>query len=320
MAELLRTTLRALGVSDVNMEEGSLRCDANVSVRPVGTTELGTKTELKNMNSFRFLERGHRAPRSSRQIALLRGRRAGRAGDAPLRPGHAAAHAAALQGGGARLPLLPRARPRARSWCRGDARPPRGPSCPSCRPPAPSATRPSSASTPTRARLLAFRGELGDYFEAALARTAETPAPVVANWVELLVRDGSRTATRPQRKVTPGGARRARRLAEARRRSAGRGARPCSTRLVERGRRPGGDRRGRGPRRAGRRGRARGPSSAPRSPPTRTPPSKSAAATMKAIGPIIGYVMRETKGRADGGEVTTLRPRAELGVVDFGRA
>ena len=45
-------------VSDVNMEEGSLRCDANVSIRPAGTTELGTKTELKNMNSFRFLQRG----------------------------------------------------------------------------------------------------------------------------------------------------------------------------------------------------------------------------------------------------------------------
>src|SRR6202020_538559 len=55
---LLRTTLRQLGVSDVNMEEGSLRCDANVSIRPVGSSELGTKTELKNMNSFRFLERG----------------------------------------------------------------------------------------------------------------------------------------------------------------------------------------------------------------------------------------------------------------------
>ena len=55
---LLRTTLRQLGVSDVNMEEGSLRCDANVSVRPAGTDELGTKTELKNMNSFRYLERG----------------------------------------------------------------------------------------------------------------------------------------------------------------------------------------------------------------------------------------------------------------------
>jgi aspartyl-tRNA(Asn)/glutamyl-tRNA(Gln) amidotransferase subunit B len=57
-ARLLRETVRQLDVSDVNMEEGSLRVDANVSVRPAGSEELGTKTELKNMNSFRFLERG----------------------------------------------------------------------------------------------------------------------------------------------------------------------------------------------------------------------------------------------------------------------
>jgi aspartyl-tRNA(Asn)/glutamyl-tRNA(Gln) amidotransferase subunit B len=57
-ARLLRTTVRQLGVSDVNMEEGSLRVDANVSLRAAGSEELGTKTELKNMNSFRFLERG----------------------------------------------------------------------------------------------------------------------------------------------------------------------------------------------------------------------------------------------------------------------
>jgi len=57
-ARLLRETVRQLGVSNVNMEEGSLRCDANVSLRPAGSEELGTKTELKNMNSFRFLERG----------------------------------------------------------------------------------------------------------------------------------------------------------------------------------------------------------------------------------------------------------------------
>ncbi len=56
--QLLRETVRQLGVSDVNMEEGSLRCDANVSIRPRGSSELGTKTELKNMNSFRFLEKG----------------------------------------------------------------------------------------------------------------------------------------------------------------------------------------------------------------------------------------------------------------------
>jgi aspartyl-tRNA(Asn)/glutamyl-tRNA(Gln) amidotransferase subunit B len=60
-ARLLRETVRQLGVSDVNMEEGSLRVDANVSVRPAGSSELGTKTELKNMNSFRFLQRGMEA-------------------------------------------------------------------------------------------------------------------------------------------------------------------------------------------------------------------------------------------------------------------
>ncbi len=68
-AQLLRTTLKQIGVSDVNMEEGSLRVDANVSVRPAGTDELRTKTELKNMNSFRFLERGMEAE-IARQIAI----------------------------------------------------------------------------------------------------------------------------------------------------------------------------------------------------------------------------------------------------------
>ena len=52
------------------MEEGSLRCDANVSLRPAGTDELGTKTELKNMNSFRFMERGIEAE-IERQAAIL---------------------------------------------------------------------------------------------------------------------------------------------------------------------------------------------------------------------------------------------------------
>ena len=67
---LLRATLRQLGVSDVNMEEGSLRCDANVSLRPAGSEQLGVKTELKNMNSFRFIERGIRAE-IARQEKLL---------------------------------------------------------------------------------------------------------------------------------------------------------------------------------------------------------------------------------------------------------
>jgi aspartyl-tRNA(Asn)/glutamyl-tRNA(Gln) amidotransferase subunit B len=53
----IRSILRYLGVCDGNMEQGSLRCDANVSVRPFGQAELGVKAELKNMNSFRFVER-----------------------------------------------------------------------------------------------------------------------------------------------------------------------------------------------------------------------------------------------------------------------
>ncbi len=52
----LRELLVALAVNDGNMEEGSLRCDANVSVRPRGASTLGTKAEIKNLNSFRFLE------------------------------------------------------------------------------------------------------------------------------------------------------------------------------------------------------------------------------------------------------------------------
>ncbi len=53
----LRNILRYLGVCDGNMEEGSLRCDANVSVRPKGSQEFGIKTEIKNINSFRFVEK-----------------------------------------------------------------------------------------------------------------------------------------------------------------------------------------------------------------------------------------------------------------------
>jgi aspartyl-tRNA(Asn)/glutamyl-tRNA(Gln) amidotransferase subunit B len=55
--ETLRDLVVWLGVNDGNMEEGSLRCDANVSVRPVGQAALGTKAEVKNLNSFRYLQK-----------------------------------------------------------------------------------------------------------------------------------------------------------------------------------------------------------------------------------------------------------------------
>lgn len=54
--EMLKLTMQYAGISDCNMEEGSLRCDANISIRPFGETTLGTKNEIKNMNSFRGVE------------------------------------------------------------------------------------------------------------------------------------------------------------------------------------------------------------------------------------------------------------------------
>jgi aspartyl-tRNA(Asn)/glutamyl-tRNA(Gln) amidotransferase subunit B len=53
----LKQIVRYTGVSDCNMEEGSMRCDANISIKPAGQKEFGTRTELKNMNSFRNVER-----------------------------------------------------------------------------------------------------------------------------------------------------------------------------------------------------------------------------------------------------------------------
>ena len=66
----IHTIVRYLGISDGNMQEGSFRCDANVSMRPVGQDELGTRSELKNLNSFRFVERAINYE-IERQIELL---------------------------------------------------------------------------------------------------------------------------------------------------------------------------------------------------------------------------------------------------------
>ena len=56
----MHVLVRTLGICDGNLNEGSMRCDANVSVRPVGSSELGERTEIKNLNSFRFVERALR--------------------------------------------------------------------------------------------------------------------------------------------------------------------------------------------------------------------------------------------------------------------
>jgi len=70
--EALKRTFVALGVSDVKMEEGSLRCDVNLSLRPVGASEYGTKTEIKNMNSFNSVARAIESE-IARQTAILEG-------------------------------------------------------------------------------------------------------------------------------------------------------------------------------------------------------------------------------------------------------
>lgn len=69
--EKLRTIILYTGVSDCKMEEGSLRCDANISVRPVGTGRLGTNTEIKNLNSLKALRRSLHFE-TERQIEVLR--------------------------------------------------------------------------------------------------------------------------------------------------------------------------------------------------------------------------------------------------------
>ena len=300
---LLRSTLRVLGVSDVNMEEGSLRCDANVSVRPVGSAEFGTKTELKNMNSFRYLERGVRAE-IERQIGLLN---AGQevvqetlhfdppTGNlTPLRSKEEA-HDYRYFPEPDLVPLL--ATEAMVSAARVDL-----PELPADR--AQRFERELGLSAES-ARLLGFRTELGDYFERALAADGDDPV-TLANWIPPLIERIGSDQDPADSKVAPESLAALAAMVGAKEVSRD-AARDVLTKLVEEGGDPreivareglgaiSGDDDGLG--RAGRRA---------RSPPTRTPPSRCAAATGRAIGPLVGYVMRETKGRADGGEVTRL--------------
>ncbi|MGE0357002.1 MAG: Asp-tRNA(Asn)/Glu-tRNA(Gln) amidotransferase subunit GatB [Burkholderiales bacterium] len=69
-AKALHSLVRWIGVCDGNMQEGSFRCDANVSVRPAGSATLGTRCEIKNLNSFRFLEKAIEFEQR-RQVALI---------------------------------------------------------------------------------------------------------------------------------------------------------------------------------------------------------------------------------------------------------
>ena len=109
----LRNILLYLEICDGNMEEGSLRCDANISLRPEGQTEFGARAELKNMNSFRFV-RAALEYEIKRQRALVSRGAGNRPGDPPVGYGRQPDRVHAGQGRGPRLPLLPRPGPSAR--------------------------------------------------------------------------------------------------------------------------------------------------------------------------------------------------------------
>ncbi|MGM8215994.1 Asp-tRNA(Asn)/Glu-tRNA(Gln) amidotransferase subunit GatB [Bacillaceae bacterium W0354] len=71
--EKLRNIIQFTGVSDVKMQEGSLRCDANISLRPIGQEEFGTKAELKNLNSFNFVRQGLEFEQKRQEQVLRQG-------------------------------------------------------------------------------------------------------------------------------------------------------------------------------------------------------------------------------------------------------
>jgi aspartyl-tRNA(Asn)/glutamyl-tRNA(Gln) amidotransferase subunit B len=300
-ARLLRATLKATGVSDVNMEEGSLRVDGNVSIRPKGSTGLGTKTELKNMNSFRFLERGLTAE-IVRQEALVRsGERveqetlhfdAATGTLTPLRSKEEA-HDYRYFPEPDLVPLAPTEEmlERARAAL---------PELPAER----AARFEDSLGIQTdTARILAFRGELGDFFEEAVAADGEVDAKAIAAWVtnELVPRLGD--AEPHDSKVSPAA------LAQLVGLVAGKQVSQSAAKevldvLAAEGGEPAAVIEARGLGMAG--GDELGDivDRALEANPKAVEEFRGGKG--KALGAIVGFVMRETKGRADGGEVNRL--------------
>jgi aspartyl-tRNA(Asn)/glutamyl-tRNA(Gln) amidotransferase subunit B len=180
-ARLLRATLRRTGVSDVNMEEGSLRVDGNVSIRPVGEATLGTKTELKNMNSFRFLRRGLEAE-IERQERILAG--GGEVDQETLHFDPASGDLSSLRSKEEahdyryfpEPDLVPLA-PTAEMLERARAALPELPLERSAR------LERDLDIAAEQARQFAYNSELGDFFEQALAADPGGDARALANWV-----------------------------------------------------------------------------------------------------------------------------------------
>jgi aspartyl-tRNA(Asn)/glutamyl-tRNA(Gln) amidotransferase subunit B len=305
---LLRETLRQLGVSDVNMEEGSLRCDANVSIRPAGSDTLGTKTELKNMNSFRYLERGVEAE-IARQVALVEAGEAVQQETLHFDPvsGSITSLRSKEEAHDYRYFPEPDLVPVVLTDAMRDAAAAHLPELPAAR-----AERYERelGLTAESARLLAFRTELAAYFERALQADDAHPQ-ALANWLsgELVARLGDEDPAAS--KVAPEALARLVALVRAKQVTSG-AAKQVLDALVAEGGDPeaiveaqGLGALGGGDELAGIVARAL------ESDPDAV--AKLKAGNMKAIGPIVGFVMRETKGRADGGEVNRL-VREQLGL------
>jgi aspartyl-tRNA(Asn)/glutamyl-tRNA(Gln) amidotransferase subunit B len=306
---LLRSTLRVLGVSDVNMEAGSLRCDANISIRPVGTTELGTKTELKNMNSFRFIERGIRAE-AARQEGILRA--GGRVEQETLHFDPRTEAITSLRSKedahDYRYFPEPDLTPVAISQEMLDRAKAALPELPLAR--AERFERELGLSDES-ARLLAFRPELGDYFEAAIDGDGANAQPV-ANWLgnELLKRLDA-DADPAQSKVAPGALAKLVAMVSAKQVTQG-GARQVLDKLIADGGDPAQIVEAEG---LGAVGGSDELAPIVEAALAANPDvvEKLRGGDMKPIGVIVGHVMRETKGRADGGEITRL-VRSQLGL------
>jgi len=306
-AQLLRTTVKQLGVSDVNMEEGSLRVDANVSVRPAGAAELGTKTELKNMNSFRFLERGI-AAELERQAAVL---------DAAEEVVQETFHFDPRSG--SLTPL--RSKEYAHDY-RYFPEPDLVPLAPtedmldearSALPELPARRRERYASEldlpDDTAKQLAFDAELADFFERAL-ETADGAEPrTIAIWVtgELVARlreAGDGEVDPSSSKVTPQALASLAGMVEAKQVTTGAARQVLATLVAE-----GGDPAVIVEREGLAQMSDSGELEAIVAEAIEAEPAaaeKVRGGNPKAVGPIVGAVMRKTKGRADGGEVTRL--------------
>ncbi|WP_210492920.1 Asp-tRNA(Asn)/Glu-tRNA(Gln) amidotransferase subunit GatB [Patulibacter sp. SYSU D01012] len=305
---LLRETLRQLGVSDVNMEEGSLRCDANISIRPVGETTLGTKTELKNMNSFRFIEQGINAE-VARQTRILES--GGRVEQETLhfdpRTGSITSLRSKEGSHDYRYFPEPDVPPVVIPQDLFDSARAAIPELPLDRA---ERFRSELGLHDESARLLAFRRELGDYFERVVAAAGpDADRQQLANWIgnDLVRRldgdeatDGDPAAS----KVTPEALAELVALVQAKTINRKAGEQVLDV-LVAEGGTPGPivEREGLAAIGGGDELRPVVQAALDANPDV---VEKLRSGNMKPIGAIVGHVMRETKGRADGGEVTRI--------------